>query len=192
MFTVYKHTSPSNKVYIGITSRDVKERWNYGYGYSTNSHFWSAIQKYGWENFKHEIIATNLSEQDAYDLEIKLIAEYDATNQDKGYNHSTGGECISRGVKISDERRKRISDRLKGRTLSEETRTKLSKSQKGKKGDAVQCIETGKIYKNAQEAQDETGIDFKTIKRAALGYYKTAGKLHWKFVNVDKKLVINL
>ena len=33
MWTVYKHTSPSNKVYIGITSREPKLRWDNGNGY---------------------------------------------------------------------------------------------------------------------------------------------------------------
>ena len=32
-YTVYKHTSPSGKVYIGITGKKVEERWEYGYGY---------------------------------------------------------------------------------------------------------------------------------------------------------------
>ena len=32
-YTVYKHTSPSGKVYIGITCRKPKYRWNNGKGY---------------------------------------------------------------------------------------------------------------------------------------------------------------
>lgn len=30
LFTVYRHTSPSGKVYIGITCQDVKNRWQNG------------------------------------------------------------------------------------------------------------------------------------------------------------------
>ena len=37
-YTVYKHISPSNKVYIGITSIDPKQRWNSGHGYKSNRH----------------------------------------------------------------------------------------------------------------------------------------------------------
>lgn len=32
-YTVYKHTSPSGKVYIGITCRKPEYRWNHGKGY---------------------------------------------------------------------------------------------------------------------------------------------------------------
>ena len=59
-YCVYKHTSPSNKVYIGITSQEPERRWQNGYGYATQQLFWRAIQKYGWDNFKHEIIAEKL------------------------------------------------------------------------------------------------------------------------------------
>lgn len=192
MYSVYKHTCPNGKIYIGITSREPKERWNSGYGYRTNQHFWNAIQKYGWKNIKHEILYEDLSEQEAYNLEIQLIAKYDTTNPDKGYNHSTGGECITSGVKFSEEHRKRISEKLKGRTLSEETKLKLSRVNKGTRGDRVQCVETGKIYRNAQQAQEETGIHFKSIQRAASGYYQTAGNLHWKFVDVDKRFIVDV
>ena len=56
---LYRHTSPSGKVYIGIT-RDVNIRWsNKGYRYLTyNSIFGKAILKYGWDNIKHEILFT--------------------------------------------------------------------------------------------------------------------------------------
>ena len=91
MWTVYKHTSPSGKSYIGITSRRVEERWQNGYGYS-NQVFFNAILKYGWDNIKHEIIAENLTEDVAKQLEIELIAKY------KGnlYNVAAGGEGVSR------------------------------------------------------------------------------------------------
>ena len=52
-YTVYKHTSPSGKVYIGVTSLRPKERWSGGAGYVKNKHFYRAIKKYGWENIKH-------------------------------------------------------------------------------------------------------------------------------------------
>lgn len=62
---VYKHTSPSNKVYIGITSQKPIYRWNNGLGYNKQQYFWRAIQKYGWENFFHEILFEGLGEEEA-------------------------------------------------------------------------------------------------------------------------------
>ena len=64
MYTVYKHTAPNGKVYIGITSHSIEGRWRKdGSGYKLNNHFWNAIQKYGWNNFKHEILFENLMKE---------------------------------------------------------------------------------------------------------------------------------
>ena len=93
IYCVYKHTNLKNgKVYIGITSRKPEVRWGNGNGYYSNKHFYNAIKKYGWEEgFSHEIIAENLSKEDANNFEIKLIKEYDSTNPSKGYNVNLGG-----------------------------------------------------------------------------------------------------
>lgn len=90
-YIVYKHTTPNGKVYIGVTCRDPKVRWANGGGYKNNPHFWSAIQKYGWNNIKHEILIEGLSKEEADLKEKELIAFYDSTNREKGYNNSLGG-----------------------------------------------------------------------------------------------------
>lgn len=94
-WTVYKHTTPNDKVYIGITSRKPQSRWREnGKGYK-NQLFWKAIEKYGWENIKHEIIKENLTEQEAKLLEIELIKQYNSANSDYGYNLTIGGDCTN-------------------------------------------------------------------------------------------------
>ena len=91
-FTVYMHTSPNGKRYIGITSQRPVRRWgSNGYGYIDNLYFWRAIQKYGWDNFKHEILFEDLTKEEAEQKEIELIAFYDSTNPSKGYNMTAGG-----------------------------------------------------------------------------------------------------
>lgn len=142
-FFVYKHTSPSGKVYIGITSRNPKRRWKHGSGYSNNPYFTHAIQKYGWENFKHEILYEGLSKEEACEKEIELIKKYDSTNHNKGYNITIGGEYNSpskegrekislanKGKVISDTTRLKISEARTGITMPNETRKKLSDSRK--------------------------------------------------------------
>ena len=122
-YTVYMHISPSGKRYIGITSRKVEKRWQNGKGYPNNKHFTDAINLYGWENFEHIIVAKGLTKEEAGWIETVLIAEYDTTNQDKGYNITKGGEG-TKGVNPRDymtEETKREHDR------------KLSEAQKGKK-----------------------------------------------------------
>ena len=47
-YTVYKHTTPNGKVYIGMTGRDPEDRWRNGAGYGQTVPFARAIKKYGW------------------------------------------------------------------------------------------------------------------------------------------------
>ena len=133
---VYMHTSPSNKVYIGITSREPKLRWGNGCNYSSNEHFNRAIQKYGWDNFKHEILFSNLSLKEAKEKEIELIAFYDSTNPEKGYNITIGGES-GNGYHHTKLSKQKISESMKGRTSpmkgrkqSEESKAKISEANK--------------------------------------------------------------
>lgn len=83
---VYKHTSPTGKIYIGITKNLPNARWNEGAGYETQKKFYKAIQTYGWINFKHEIIAAGLTEDEAKQLESKLILEFRSNEEKYGYN----------------------------------------------------------------------------------------------------------
>ena len=92
-WTVYRHVSPSGKVYIGITSRSVKIRWRKdGSGYKSDSSttIWNAIKKYGWDNFKHEILFENINEISAKLIEIDLIYYY--KKQGISYNITDGGD----------------------------------------------------------------------------------------------------
>lgn len=138
-YTVYRHITPSGKVYIGITGQKPEKRWQNGNGYKDNEHFYRAILKYGWENIKHEIICqAPMSAAQAGAVEKSFIHLYDSTNPDKGYNHTIGGEYGTLGMHHSVESRKKMSKSHKGKTsprkgvhLSAETRRKLSKSHKG-------------------------------------------------------------
>lgn len=139
MWTVYKHTAPNGKVYIGITGQKPKYRWDNGNGYKENKHFYSAIRKYHWENFKHDILETGLTKEQACAKEFELIAKYDSNNREKGYNNSKGGECSALGMHHSIESRRKISEGNKGKHLSAETRRKIGEANKGKKPSA-ECI----------------------------------------------------
>lgn len=109
--TVYKHTTPSGKVYVGITSKQPEKRWLNGRGYQRNEHFWNAIKKYGWQNIKHEILAENLTREEACRLEQFYIAVYESSTPTKGYNMTLGGET---GAIHTIESRRKLSEALKG------------------------------------------------------------------------------
>lgn len=132
-YVVYKHTAPNGKVYIGITAQKPSKRWNSGLGYKHQRVFYNAIKKYGWDNFKHEILFENLTKEDAESKEIELIANYKSTNRNYGYNCSTGGDCGAIGVVISESTKKKMSEAHKGKIRSREYRKHISESKKGAK-----------------------------------------------------------
>lgn len=125
---VYKHTNKENgKVYIGITcKKNPNRRWSGGFGYRNNPHFWQAIEKYGWDGFDHEVLFSDLTKEEACAEEIRLIAEYDSTNRENGYNHSPGGE-VPLVVRCGEDHP------MFGKHFSPEIRAKMSAAQSGEK-----------------------------------------------------------
>lgn len=88
---VYIHTNKTNnKKYIGITCTSLKRRWNNGLGYKTQI-FYRAIEKYGWDGFTHEVVADNLSAEEAKYLEQDLIVLFKTKINENGYNVADGG-----------------------------------------------------------------------------------------------------
>ena len=189
-YIVYKHTSPSNKSYIGITSQKSERRWRKnGYGYKYHTYFWNAIQKYGWDNFKHEILFEGLTKEEAEQKEIELIAYYNSNDENYGYNLSIGGESGSKGYKYTEEQRKRMSENRKGEkngmygkhhteetkqkerlshmreNLSEDTIYKMSVAKKGKKRDR-QSVEKQIATISNKVICIETSVIYNSIKEA--------------------------
>ena len=200
-YIVYMHVSPSNKRYIGITGISVNQRWKNGNGYKTQQYFYRAIEKYGWDNFQHIIIAKGLTEDEAKWLEVELIREWDTTNRDKGYNISLGGggakgckhteewkENIRKqnlgelnhfyGKTHTEETKRKISQKRMGMKPSEETREKFSKARKGKNNcnaTKVICLSTMKCFDYIGEASLYYNIDSAGISNCCLKKQKYAG-----------------
>lgn len=127
-WVVYKHTCPNEKIYIGITSVNVKERWDNGWGYKQNNHFMNAIKKYKWENIKHEVLYENLTLDEAVIKEQELIKEYKSYDPAFGYNKTFGGE----GQIPTEETREKMrlaqlgdKNHNWGKTMSDATKMKL-------------------------------------------------------------------
>lgn len=141
-FVIYKHTSPSGKAYIGQTN-DYKARSRSHKSTQYCKAFSNAIKKYGWDNFKHEILIDGLSKEEANNME-KVLIEQHKTQVPNGYNLMSGGGSSTHseetkikmslaklGVKHDDKRRLKKSETNKGRVLSQETKLKISNSLKG-------------------------------------------------------------
>jgi group I intron endonuclease len=156
---VYMHTSPSGKRYIGITSQNPQKRWQNGNGYLRKKDgvkydqpaMAYAVLKYpDWKNqWQHQILFDNLSEEDAKHIEQELIDKHQTIDSRYGYNITKGGDGHV-GHSPTEETRKKISDGVKksmtedviaqkrkealGRPpMSEETKKKISESNSGEK-----------------------------------------------------------
>lgn len=128
-YSVYCHTNVVNgKQYIGITKRSPTKRWGLNGSRYFNQAVGNAIQKYGWENFSHEILATGLTESEAKKEERRLVKEL-GTLAPNGYNLTTGGEA---GKEVSETTRERLRNSRLGKTASQSTREKISAIHRGK------------------------------------------------------------
>lgn len=142
-YLIYKHTSPSGKSYIGQTN-DYNRRCNKHKTTSGCVNFYNAIQKYGWDNFKHEILISGLTLEQANKYEEFYISEHN-TLAPNGYNLKTGGHnnnfstetkqkmSITATKNMTNLRKQQIRKSRLGTTQSLETRLKKSKSLTGRK-----------------------------------------------------------
>lgn len=86
-------------------------------------YFGNALRKYGISEFEVCLHAAG-AEADILALEIQVIAER-GTLAPGGYNATIGGEGCN-GANWSEEARAEVGDRFRGRSLSEESRRKVS------------------------------------------------------------------
>lgn len=137
-FTVYMHKSlfiedGITKRYIGITCDTVSKRWMYGRGYKGQSVFYNAIQKYGWDSFKHKVLIHGLTKEQACRWERKLIKYYNCLHP-YGYNMTAGGDhhvlTIESRLKVSKNNAKyflgkKLPDKTKERIKNRHLKNQL-------------------------------------------------------------------
>lgn len=181
IYTIYEHKNKINgKCYIGVTKQKPITRWANGRGYIHNKHFNDAIQKYGWDNFEHNIIMQIQDEEIAFEIEKYLIQKFDLTNPDKGYNLSEGG-------------RQRGPSRFEKITEWAQTHKKFGEDAVQSK--KVKCIETGDIFGSITEAERWSGSskvgEVCRGKREHAGHHpETNELLTWEYANDDDVVTI--
>jgi group I intron endonuclease len=132
IYYIYKITNKfNNKVYIGYTGGSIQRRWKQHISCSkifpNKTKLYSAINKYGPENFSIETIYCSLSKDHTLkEMEPYFIRLYNSKNS--GYNIRPGGEGAP-GTP-SKEHRKKLSDANKGKIRSEESKKQQSISIK--------------------------------------------------------------
>ena len=214
-YIIYIHINKiNNKKYIGQTCQKPEKRWNHGKGYEGCHKFWNAIQKYGWDNFEHKILISNLSSKEADRIERKLIKSLNTINN--GYNISTGGkiyynvesykEKLHEGLKKRwqvEGRKEAYSQKMKQyyNSLTEEEKYHLYDNRRGELHPAskkVVCRETGDMFNSLTEAAQWAGISktsggnisaqIKGTKNFAGRHPITNEPLHWYYLGEENNL----
>jgi hypothetical protein len=173
---VYRTTNLINgKIYIGVHSTNKLEDGYIGNGiYSCNDAtkkylFHKAVRKYGYENFKREVLRDFSTAREAYDYEKEMVGEVFVGRNDT-YNIALGG---SGGVLLSGYRlllyRMDLRDRGFNQVMSKETRDKISKSRLGTKMSKES---------RAKMSKSRTGMKFSDERNKKVGDSKRGVKLN--------------
>jgi group I intron endonuclease len=191
----------NNKVYIGQTkSADPNKRWRNGTHYE-NTYFGRAIQKYGWDNFEHIILESEIpTQEEANQKEQEYIALYNSTNKDFGYNSTTGGMSFELSEEVRQQRREIMRKRWQNEDFKQSMKEKLHQywethpEIKAERGQTIRCIETNQIFQSYKEAGDWCGlVNYKCSllsyfrgERQSCGKHSETGQpLHW--IKIDKQ-----
>lgn len=175
---IYKYTSPSGRSYIGQTTRELyRRRMWFSSGRYTGGNGKSKIdrarKKYGPENFTYEVLIRNSysslesATEDLNKWETYYIGYYDTYKN--GYNCTLGGDG-SRGYKPTEETLLKISNKLRGRKMSDSFCKKTSERMKG-------IPKTAECKRKLSEARKNSG-------RRIL-QYSTDGNFVKEWDNID-------
>ena len=133
---VYSLTNHVNsKIYVGVTSRTIDERWKEHLGCSMKKPKYAihhAIAKYGELNFSINELQFCNSVEELFDAEKKWIIQLRTHISQNGYNMTFGGEGVI-GHIITDEQKQKMSIAHKGKTFSELHCLHISQAKTGKR-----------------------------------------------------------
>lgn len=188
-YAVYCHTTPDGKKYIGMTNMPIKTRFGKGNHYPT-PRFKAAIDRFGWNNIEHEVLEYGLTREQASESEIKYINQFNTLNPDYGYNVATGGiHGYVPDRTITKETKLKLSIAHQGMKASAQTRKKLSDSHKGLDNHQSKSVFKlsldGQVideYDSLKIAAIDNGISNKNaIIDVCKGRRETAGGYKWKY-----------
>lgn len=184
---IYKLTSPSNKIYIGqsIWVRKRLHVHKYNTEKSLKYPIGRAIKKYGFENFKIELLV-DFKATESREFNINLlnhmeafcIKKYKSTNSDFGYNIGNGGDAKN---SMSESTRLKLREAFKGKhhtpesiakikanlNHSQEYKDRLRKEKTGVKlvGSHLQnVLENNKLRRKAVDQYDLKGDFIQTFE----------------------------
>lgn len=182
-YKVYKYVFPNGKIYIGVTSLTIEERRDNGYQH--NKSLQKAIREYGWRGFEHDILRDGLTKEEAFNLEREMIARFDATNPENGYNVSYGGKSTFAGLKHTEEVKKRLSNDRRGIPKTEEAKKNMRIAHAKERKPVVAIDDNGDVvgwYRSLGDAAEFVKGYRSNIMRACTNSAKKYKGYYWREV----------
>jgi group I intron endonuclease len=168
---VYLVTNKINgKQYVGQTVKKLNLRWNEHTSSKSNGALQRAIRKHNKENFSL-LILHECTTKEEMDFVESFYISFLNTRAHNGYNLTNGGEGRS-GYHLSEEAKKRISEKNSGHVMSEEQKAQVSKRHKGIKlgprsEETKRKISIGNMGKKYSEESIRKGALKRTGKKRA-------------------------
>lgn len=183
---IYKATSPSGKVYIGMTTASLEKRKKEHIRFATRyeTPFSKAILKYGIENISWEIIDTAETLDQLKEKEKFYIQKFDSFNN--GYNCTLGGEGVF-GLKMSKKTRNVIAKKSKAQweKMTNEQKANRVKNNLNYAGkNKIQIKDSlGNVFKSMTEAAQFHNLRVSTISLCIKHNYATRSKVRFEKIN---------
>ena len=213
---IYKYTSPSGKSYIGQTTNEAYRRrmwFNNGRYTGGRSKIDRARKKYGVNNFVYEILfkkdyaTIEIATEELNKLESYFIGLFDTYRH--GYNSTLGGDgtrgykldelaknkisFATKGKKKSKEFSNKMSAIHKGRPMSEAAKKKLSNSKKNNGNKIVQYDLQGnyiRTWDNIDIVSKTFNVSRESIAGCCRGKSKSAHGFIWKYSQTGEPVLV--
>lgn len=126
----------TNKNYIGQYRKDdpklrINRHWNDAEKRNSKCAIHQAMRKYGKENFEVFVELICKSQEELDKKEDETITKYDSMIYDNGYNMVRGGKGRAPDFHHKEEHKKKMSEFMKNRIVSEETKEKIRQARTG-------------------------------------------------------------
>lgn len=127
----------NNKIYIGssinLKNRFKRHKCELRTNKHTNGHLQRAYNKYGKDNFSFSIIEMVTDESKLLEREQYWINKTKCYNENFGYNIAIYAGSPQKGKTLSEDHKRKISEKEKGKIVSRETKERLRQVNLGKK-----------------------------------------------------------
>ena len=216
MTGIYKWTSPSGKIYIGLAT-DLKRRKKefmtnpFNYAYNTyDSAIDKARRKYpDFTQWNYEILE-ECNKEELATLEMYYIEKYNSTNSKIGYNSTLGGDG-TKGTpwgspkQIEAAKNKDIrgeNNPMYGKHHTQDVKDYISSINKGRKQTKEQKLQKSKPviqytldgymlkqWDSATDAAEFYGVNKACVGRVCMGKKKSTCEHLWKYYTTDNYLI---